>query len=157
MPLGGIVTLAILLPNILILLLPPREVPPQSEPKPGLMGMMEIIERIGQVGVFLIPFFYPLPALRETSVDALAVMVLALLFYYSAWVRYATKGHRFLLLYAPFLRVPLPLALSPLLYFGAASVFLSSWPLAAATALLAAGHLPISYAAWNRCRMLGAA
>lgn len=152
MPLGGIVTLAILLPNLLYLLMPPREVP-QEVKHDGVVGKLTIIERIGQAGAFLIPFFYPLPALRETSVDALAVMVLALLFYYSGWVRYATKGHRFLLLYAPFLGVPLPMAISPVVYYGAAAVFFSSWPLAAAAALLAAGHIPVSYAAWNRCRL----
>jgi hypothetical protein len=156
MPLGGIVTLAILLPNILFLLLPPREAPAEHREKDSRFGKIEIIERIGQAGVFLIPFFYPLPALRETSVDALAVMVLVLLFYYSGWVRYATKGHRFLLLYAPFLGVPLPMAISPIVYFAAAAVFLGSWPLAAATVLLAAGHIPVSYAAWNRCRLVEA-
>lgn len=155
MPLGGIVTLAILLPNILYLLMPPREKPQQVK-NSGLLEKLEIVERIGQAGSFLIPFLYPLPALRETSVDALAVMVLALLFYYSGWVRYASKGHRYLLLYAPFLGVPLPMAISPVVYFGAAAVFFSSWPLAAAAALLAAGHIPISNAEWNRCRLVEA-
>jgi hypothetical protein len=150
MPLGGLITLAVLLPNLLMLFLPPREVPATIDEKEPRYRMMEIIERVGQAGVFLIPFFYPLPVLRAASVDALAVMVLALLFYYSGWARYVSKGHRYVLLYAPFLGVPLPMAISPVVYFAAASVFLGAWPLAAAAVVLAVGHLYISNDAWNR-------
>lgn len=152
MPLGGLITLAVLLPNLLMLVLPPREVPSQPDSKDARYRMMEVIERAGQAGVFLIPFFYPLPVLRAASVDALAVMVLALLFYYSAWARYVSKGNRYILLYAPFLGVPLPMAISPLVYFTAAAVFLSAWPLALAALVLAVGHLYISNLAWNRSR-----
>lgn len=152
MPLGGLITLAVLLPNLLILLFPPREVPPQSAQQDNRYRVMKIVERLGQAGTFLIPFFYPLPPLRESSVDALAVMALALLFYYSGWVRYLSKGHRFVLLYAPFLTVPLPMAVAPIIYFAAAAVFLGSWPLAGAALVLAVGHIYISDQAWKRCQ-----
>jgi hypothetical protein len=115
---------------------------------------MGIIEWIGRLTVLIIPFFYNLPVLRETSVDALAVMVLALGFYYSAWVRYATKGHRFLLLYAPFLSIPLPMALAPVVYFTAAAIFLGSWPLAIAVIPFAVGHLYMSTLEKNRVPLL---
>lgn len=155
MPLGGIVTIAILLPNVLIWLLPPREVPPETDLEDTQrqhFRRLRIVERVGQAGSFLIPFFYALPPLREASVDALAVMALALSFYYAGWVRYASKGHRYLLLFAPFLGVPLPMAVSPVIYFIAAAVFLHSWPLAVAAVILAAGHIPVSQAAWKRCQ-----
>lgn len=152
MPLGGLITLAILLPNLLMFFLPPREVPTEPVRKDSRYRLMQGVERAGQAGAFLIPFFYSLPVLREASVDALAVMALAIVFYYSGWVRYASKGHRFVLLYAPFLGVPLPMAISPVVYFFAAAVFLQSWPLAAAAALLAIGHLTISAAEWSRCQ-----
>ena len=152
MPLGGLITLLILLPNLLMLALPPTSVPPERGRQAGFPRVMEWIERAGQAGSFVIPFFYPLPALRGASVDALAVMALALLFYYMGWLRYALKGRRFVLLFAPLLRVPLPLAISPVIYFGAAALYLHSWPLAIATALLAAGHLYVSQAEYERCR-----
>jgi hypothetical protein len=152
MPLGGLITLAVLLPNLIVLVLPPREVPPQISQKDTRHKVMEFIERVGQAGAFLIPFFYSLPVLREANVDALAVMALALLFYYSAWARYASKGHRYLLLYAPFLGVPLPMAVAPLVYFGAAAVYLGSWPLAIAMIVLAVGHIYISNQEWKRSR-----
>ncbi len=152
MPLGGIITLLVLLPNLLMLTLPPEAVPPSTIKMDQRARIMEAIERIGQVGSFVIPFFYRLPALREASVDALAVMALSLGFYYSCWARYALKGHRFVLLFAPLLGVPLPMAISPVIYFAAAAVFLGAWPLAVAAALLAAGHLYISQGEWNRCK-----
>ncbi len=152
MPLGGLITLLILLPNLLMLALPPTAVPPEKGRLAGLPRVMGWVERAGQAGSFVIPFFYQLPALRGASVDALAVMALALLFYYIGWLRYALKGHRFVLLFAPLLRIPLPLAVSPVIYFGAAAVYLRSWPLAAAAALLAVGHLYISQGEYQRCR-----
>jgi hypothetical protein len=152
MPLGGIISLAVLLPNLLLLALPPEGIPPQQARQDQPRRIIEIIERLGQVGCFAIPFFYPIPALREVSVDVLVVMGLALGFYYAGWARYALKGHRFVLLYAPLLGVPLPMAISPVVYFAAASVLLSSWPLAFSVVLLAIGHLSVSRSEWLRCK-----
>jgi hypothetical protein len=73
-------------------------------------------------------------------------------FYYIGWARYALKGHRFVLLYAPLLGIALPMALSPVLYFAAAALFLKAWPLAIAAGLLAVGHLYVSFGEWKRCR-----
>jgi hypothetical protein len=152
MPLGGIITLVVLLPNLLMLFLPPVGNPPRPEKKDRLLKIMEGIERAGQAGSFIIPFFYRLPALREASVDALVVMALAMVIYYVAWARYALKGHRFVLLYAPFFGVPLPMAISPVVYFAAAAIFLGSMPLVIAAGLLATGHLYVSYSEWKRCQ-----
>ncbi len=154
MPLGGLITIALLLPNLLFFVLPPRAVPPEIQRNADLARWMEVVERIGQVGCFLIPFFYALPALREASVDALAFMALSLGFYYAGWLRYAFKGHRFVLLFAPLLGVPLPMALSPLLYFATAAIYLRAWPLGIAVLPLAAGHL---YMSWNQLERCNAA
>jgi hypothetical protein len=151
MPLGGLITLAVLLPNLLYLVLPPVLVPPELEKKGRLPRIMEGIERVGQLGCFLIPFFYPLPTLQEAFVDALVVMGLALVFYFACWIRYAVKGHRFVLLYAPFLGIPLPMAILPVIYFAGAALLLRSWPLGLAVILLAAGHLYISRLEYSRC------
>ncbi len=152
MPLGGLISLVVLLPNLLVLTLRPEATPPRLARRDGRMKIMEVAERAGQAGSFLIPFFYPLPRLREASVDALGVMVLALVFYYIGWARYALKGHRFILLFAPLFGVPLPMAISPVVYFAAAAIFLNAWPLAVAAVLLAAGHLYVSQGEWKRCQ-----
>jgi hypothetical protein len=150
MPLGGVISLAILLPNLLYLVRPPAGAPAEAPRESRLPKGMEAVERLGQAGCFLLPFFYPLPALREASIDALALLLMALTFYYAGWLRYALKGSRSILLYAPLLGVPLPMAIAPVVYFAAAAILLSSWPLAAATALLAVGHLSVSQRAYRR-------
>lgn len=152
MPLGGLITLAILLSNILMLAMPPREVPSAPVQQDKRYRILWVFEWIGRIALLAIPFFYALPVLREASVDALAVMVLALGFYYSAWARYASKGHRFVLLYAPFLSIPLPMALAPVLYFAAAAVFLGSWPMAVALVPFAISHLYMSSLEWKRVK-----
>jgi hypothetical protein len=152
MPLGGLITLVILLPNLLILIFPPAAVPPEVIKTGTLPRVMEITERVGQVAAFTIPFFYFLPPLRSSPVDILVVMALALLFYYAGWARYLIKGRRFTLLFQPMLGVPLPMAISPVVYFAAVSVYLKSWPEAVAAAVLAVGHLYVSQGQWQRCQ-----
>ena len=76
---------------------------------------------------------------------SLTVMVLALLVYYAGWTRYFLRGRSHALLFEPFLRLPIPLAISPIVYLLAASMLLGSWCLALATVILGFGHLWISY------------
>lgn len=71
-------------------------------------------------------------------------MALALLLYYAVWTRYFARGRTCALLFELFLGVPLPLAISPIVYFFAASVLFGSWYLALATVILTVGHLWIS-------------
>jgi hypothetical protein len=60
-PLGGIITLAVLLPNLLVMFFPPTA-KPADDPQMGgtRLQVMTVVERIGQVGSFAIPFFYRL-------------------------------------------------------------------------------------------------
>ena len=60
MPLGGLVTLVVLLPNLLMVFFPPTNLPPAAGMKISLTAAMEIVERAGQVSAFVVPFFYPL-------------------------------------------------------------------------------------------------
>ena len=105
------------------------------------------------LAMMIMMLFYQIPALRGASLDALVFMALALGFYYAGWARYALKGHRFSLLFAPMLGVPLPMAISPVIYFLAAAVFLRSWPLGIAALLLGVGHVFVSLGEWERCKL----
>ena len=75
---------------------------------------------------------------------ALGVMLLALAFYYTGWARYFTTGRNFALLYKPLVGIPLPLAVSPVVYFLAASVALRSVPLAIAAVVFGTAHVAVS-------------
>ena len=153
MPLGGIITILVLLPNLLVLFYPPVEVPSSpNQKKTVLTRVMEVLERVGQVGSFGIPFFYALNFdLSDSEIQiSLAIMVLALGFYYAGWARYLLKGHRFELLYKPLLRFPLPMAVSPVIFFLAASILLQSVYLALAALALGVGHIYVSYFEFKR-------
>lgn len=158
LPLGGIITLLILIPNLLFLFFPPLQKPPAGEEKGPLHFLMEAIERLGQIGSFLIPFFFKLPFVqlpaefRAASVTgALIVMGSALILYYVGWARYLTGGRRLCLLFAPMFRIPLPMAIFPILYFAGAAVLLRSLLLALAVVFLAVGHLFVSQREYVRC------
>jgi hypothetical protein len=137
---GGLVSVLILLPNLLWMVFPPRGQPEDSSgPADGLHRLMEILEWLGRIATLVIPFFYCVEAQSTRQVVALAVMALALLLYYAGWARYFVRDRSYVLLFEPFLEVPLPLAISPIVYFLAASVLFGSCYLALATVSWALG------------------
>jgi hypothetical protein len=150
MLLGGTVTILILLPNLLVIFFPPVNIPAENGEKSLFLKGIEILERIGQAGCFLTPFFYPLLVRDQQAVAGLAIMAGALAFYYAGWARYMLKGRSFNLLFRPLVGIPLPMAVSPVIYFLAAAAFLQSWVLAAASCVLACGHITVSYFEWRR-------
>lgn len=138
---GWLIPLLILLPNALLLRFPPTEKPRGAS---GVNRWLEALERLGQVGVFVIPCFYRIRIQGTIAVMSLSIMALALDCYYRGWLRYMQQGRRYALLFAPLWGIPLPMAVMPVIYLGAAAVLLRSWPLAAATVVFAAGHLAVS-------------
>jgi hypothetical protein len=150
MPLGGLITLLVLLPNLLMLFLPPNSLPAAAEKKSSLTLVMEIVERAGQVSAFVIPFFYSLRVKGSLEIASLAGMILALSFYYINWGRYVLQGRAFRLLFQPCLGIPVPLAISPVVYFLLASLLFHSWYLLAAAVVLGIGHIYVSSLEWRR-------
>ena len=151
MLLGWAVTLLILAPNALLLRWPPREVPP---PEKGVRRFAQVvlqaIERLGQLGCLGLPLFYRIHSPDPAARVALAIMAAALAVYYVCWARYLLHGRRYAVLFAPLWSLQLPMALSAIVYFLAASIVLNSVWLLPATAVLAAGHIPVSLMAYRR-------
>jgi hypothetical protein len=144
-PSGGLVSVLILLPNLLWMLFPPREkAQGDARTSGGLCMVMEVLEWVGRIVTLLIPFFYGIEVQGTRQVIALVLMSLAVLLYYACWARYFSRGRRYALLFEPLLGIPLPMAISPIVCFFAASVLFGSWYLALATLVLAVGHLWIS-------------
>jgi hypothetical protein len=139
---GGLVSVLILLPNLLWMSFPPRGQPEDGTgPASGLHRGMAILEWAGRIATLVIPFFYRVRVQGTWQAVALVVMALALLLYYACWVRCFVRGRSYTLLFESFLGLPLPLAVSPIVYFLAASVLFGSWYLALATLVLAVGHV----------------
>lgn len=146
MPTGGAITILLLLPNLLWMFIPAHDQPAAAaEPAAPSWRVLEIVEWVGRVATLVIPFFYHLDVQEAWHVAALVMAVVALLFYYVGWARYFVGGRRHALLFAPLAGVPVPLAISPIVYLLGASALLGSWPLAVATLVLASAHLPISW------------
>jgi hypothetical protein len=143
---GWLISVLVLLPNLFWIIFPPRGAPAEERAERGrLYRLMEVLEWIGRIGSFVIPCFYRVEVPTGWQRAALVVMVLALLLYYAGWARYFLRGRDYRLLFEPFLGVPLPLAIGPIVYFLAAALLLRSWYMAAAALILAIGHLYISY------------
>lgn len=136
---GLIMMLLIMLPSIAFaLLFPPKNMPE----KPGRPRMVFVIlERVGQAGCVILSMFTELPiALSAWS----ALCLICLIVYYSLWIRYIAKGKDFKWLFAPFLGIPVPMAIFPVAAFGFAAVWGQSIWLGAASAVLATGHIAVS-------------
>jgi hypothetical protein len=114
---------------------------------------MEIVERAGQISAFAIPFFYPVRVKGGLEIASLAGMILALFFYYLNWGRYVRQGRALRLLFQPCAGIPIPLAISPVVYFLLASVLFHSWYLLLAAVVLGIGHIYVSSLEWQRARL----
>jgi hypothetical protein len=141
-PFPLIITILVLIPNIFFALKKPVN-KPANLPKEPLI--LTIIENIGRYGVFIIPLFYKIDVSGVFEKIAAAVMGLMLLLYYACWIRYFRNGSDFKRMFLPFIKIPVPLAISPVLYFMLSSIILHSFPMLIFSLLLAIGHIPISW------------
>jgi len=143
-----LITALVLAPNLVYLAYPPRDVDtwgPATEPR-----ALAVLEKAGQVLSFTLPVFFSVTFTGPIAVAAWGLMAGCLAFYYAGWVRYLTGGRSFALLYRPLVGVPIPMALAPVLYFGASALVLGSWPQALAAVALALGHGGISWSEAKR-------
>jgi hypothetical protein len=131
----------VLAPNAMWAAFPARDRPPADASAAPLV--LTAAENAGRLGVFVIPLFHAV----RTDVVSVSVLVAKgqlLAVYYYGWWRFFRGGRRHRLLFASILRVPIPMAVAPVLYFILAAWPLASAPMLIAGLLLAVGHLIIS-------------
>jgi len=145
-PLGGFITIAILLPNLLILFFPPifKQVN-VSSPRFRFIHIMTVFERVGQIGSFTLPFFYRINCSTTLDFVSLLTIIITLSFYYVCWARYLIEGRSEELFYKSALNIPLPMAVMPVIYFISASILLGSIWLMIFAILLGVGHITVSW------------
>ncbi|MBM4429932.1 MAG: hypothetical protein FJ026_06220 [Chloroflexi bacterium] len=142
---GGWIPLLVLLPNLLWMLLPPGGQPQaRTASISRFRRVMDALEWVGRIATLVLPFFYSVQVHNTRQAVAVAVMAVALSFYYAAWARYFSRGRSSGLLFESLLGVPVPLAVCPIVCFLAASVLFGSWCLALATVIFGVAHLWIS-------------
>lgn len=138
---GLLIGLAILAPNALLAIAPPRGGIPQV----GSAGVIfTALERAGQIGCLVL-----LAATPSTPTLRLIPVAVCIAIYWALWGRYLHRRD-FALLYAPLWRIPIPMALFPIAAF---ALSVTSLWLAIAVAVLAVGHLANS---WHVYRELSA-
>lgn len=150
-PLGGIITLLVLLPNLLVVIFPP--VIPLANKLPvtdPLLRLMTIIERSGQVGCFVLPFLYHLDIQNSIDILLLLMMITVLMLYYAGWLRYLLNGRAEVLFYRSMLGIPLPMAVMPVIYFLLAAAWLNSIWLMISAIVLGIGHITVT---WKNSRL----
>ena len=145
-PLGGIITIVLLLPNLLVVFFPPKiklkNVPHATDKR---LQVMTIIERIGQIGCFVTPFFYRLNFANTIDIVVISVMFGMLVFYYVGWIRYLIFGRDEVYFYRSMLGFPIPMAVFPVLYFFVSAILINSVWLLLFTVILGIGHITVTW------------
>ncbi|MNN03061.1 hypothetical protein D3C81_1157370 [compost metagenome] len=133
---------AVLLPNLLFVVWPPKPIPGLKETKQS--HIYQIAEGIGRVGGVVLPLFSAIRLEGSLEWIALVMMLLSLGFYASGWIRYLRNEREYRYLYTSMLGIPVPMAVMPVLYFMSASLLLHSYPLMACSLIFGIGHIPAS-------------
>lgn len=136
-PLGLAVALAVLAPSLLMI----GAASHGGERSARMPPLLVWLERAGQGLCVVVPVMTEPGPLRWGWSGLLAA---ALAGYYALWVRYLAAGRARAALYQALWRIPVPLAILPVVVFLAAAAWLSNPWIAASAAVLAAGHVPAS-------------
>ena len=144
-PIGLAISVAVLTPNLLMLIFPPRD----AQPVVRVPGPVSWLERAGQALCLVVP---AITAPAAIVWPWLAVVLAALTGYYALWWRFVTRGRTWSLLYLPLNIVPVPMAFLPVVAFFAAAGLLGNRWIALTAAILAAGHIPASVLAARSLR-----
>jgi hypothetical protein len=134
---GLLVAVAVLAPSFLLLFFPVRGGMPVS----AVPGSLIWVERAGQALCLVVPVITETGSLSWWWLPAVAIAVAA---YYALWGRYLTGGRRSADLYRPLWKLPVPMAVLPVVAFLATGAWLGNPWIMAAAIVLAVGHIPAS-------------
>lgn len=147
-PLSLLIPLMILLPNLIFFRLGPQNMPSEN----NKTSIFTVAEGIGRFGVILVPLFFSIHIQTTFEIISLIVMLLSLAVYYFGWLRYFRNNREYKLLFSPLMGVPVPLAISPFLYFLFAAVVMHSFYFFIFSVIFAVGHIPNSLNDYNRSK-----
>lgn len=133
----------IMLPNLLFLFFPPKQVPQQNKVS-FFWKILLLCEKVGQMSIFVLPVFWEVKVSEKTPY-LLVAMSICLLIYYAGWIQYYIQRRKYRYLFTQLLFIPVPMAVSPVFFFIFGALLIDSWPLIIGTLILAMGHIPESY------------
>ncbi|MDF2700193.1 MAG: hypothetical protein K0Q49_1749 [Haloplasmataceae bacterium] len=130
----------ILLPNLLYIIFPPRNVNIRPKKQKGWFIVIAF-EKVGQLGIFITPLFFKFKIDNSIKIMTLIIMCLACIMYYICWIRYVKHQSDTNYLSTPFLKIQIPLVISPIIYFTCIGFILESWIMLLFTVIFAFGHI----------------
>lgn len=142
---GLAVSAAVLLPNLPLILVPPRSRIPEA-PVPAYLAWTE---RLGQMLCLSVP---AITAAGQIAPLWGVPLTLSVLGYWLLWARYVRQRTP-AALFGGVWGVPVPLAVLPVAAFVCAALLLGNLWIGVSAAVLASGHIPVSL---RRARALGA-
>lgn len=111
---------------------------------------LEIVENVSRIVYLIVLTFLvskkPLDLKSVWLYGSAAFLVL----YYATWIRYFTGGRKISLLNKPFLFVPIPLAVFPVLYFLCAAIWMNNIPAAIIMLIFGAAHITVSIKSFDK-------
>lgn len=138
----GLVVFALpMLINIAYAVFPPAGAAPAAK---TVTRWVEAVEQISRIAYLLALVFLVIDRPPRTGRGWLIAAIVFLVLYYIVWIRYFAGGRDVALLGKPFLFVPLPLAVFPVLYYLCAAVWMGNLPAAVLMAVFGAAHLTVS-------------
>lgn len=145
-----IIPALVFIPSLLLYFYPPANVPQESPEEPGYF---KIMEWIGRAGLVITPLFFPYSAVSVAGGLAELAMIAFLILYYAVWARFFLFGRVYEYLYLSMVGIPVPFAISAVLYFMYASFLLSSGLMFVFAIIFAAGHILRSLISYKAIKM----
>lgn len=140
---GILVILLLLLPNVIYLIFPPKNIP---ENLSSVKGVFSVLEQTGRITCFILPIIFGKMISQQEISYLVILMGLCLLIYYICWTSYFVNGRAFYYLFKPLGIIPIPMAVFPLLYLILLGVWLESPVFLISALLFSIGHIAVS---WN--------
>lgn len=144
-----LVVALILLPNVSMFIWPPEGMPYRS---PKVPMIMTSIENIGRFLCVLSPLYLVGTMPLQSFSWLLGLMLICVIIYYIGWGRYLLSGHQYKVLFEPFVKIPIPMAIFPIIYFMCFAILTQSIILGVATILFGVGHIYISWETYQRLK-----
>ena len=130
-----------MLVNIAYAVFPPKGKTKQSA---SISHRIEVVEQVSRIAYLLAITLLVSREPIEFRNIWLCLAVCFLILYHVVWIRYFIGGRDVRLLSRPFLLVPMPLAVFPVLYFLCAAAWLRNLPAAMIMTVFGAAHLTVS-------------